>query len=107
MNRRLARTGRAFLWIALASWTVQRQVAGIDDWLRDIAPSNELRHWYHSHLDQWPTFRSKYLKELARPEYEEALRRFYELARRRNGSTLLFASKNETHNNADRAQGIA
>jgi uncharacterized protein YeaO (DUF488 family) len=51
-------------------------------------------------LDHWQTFRSKYLKELAQPEYEDALRQLYELARKKKRLTLLFASKNETHNNA-------
>ena len=45
-------------------------------------------------------FRAKYLKELAQPEAEEALRRLYELAHLKKRLTLLFASKNETRNNA-------
>jgi uncharacterized protein YeaO (DUF488 family) len=74
--------------------------AKFDEWLRDLAPSNELRMWYHAHTDEWAAFRAKYLRELARPESEEALRRLYQLARRRKRLTLVFASKNETHNNA-------
>ena len=74
--------------------------ADIDEWLRDIAPSNDLRHWYHARPTQWPAFRSKYLKELTLPESETALRRLYELAREKKRLTLLFASKNESRNNA-------
>jgi uncharacterized protein YeaO (DUF488 family) len=79
---------------------LSKERAAVDQWLRDLAPSNELRRWYHEHLDHWQTFRSKYLKELAQPEYEDALRQLYELARKKKRLTLLFASKNETHNNA-------
>lgn len=74
--------------------------AAIDEWLRDLAPSNELRQWYHARPDQWEAFRKKYLKELAQPEREASLRHLYELAHKKKRLTLLFASKMETHNNA-------
>ncbi|MGA1984674.1 MAG: DUF488 family protein [Candidatus Sulfotelmatobacter sp.] len=84
--------------------------AAVDEWLRDLAPSDELRRWYHSPADhagperqqdsQWPNFRKKYLRELAQPEAQDALLRLYQLAHKRKRLTLLFASKDETHNNA-------
>jgi uncharacterized protein YeaO (DUF488 family) len=74
--------------------------AGVDEWLRDLAPSDELRRWYHARPDHWADFRKKYLKELWEPTAEDALRRLYHLAHKRKRVTLLFASKNETHNNA-------
>ena len=74
--------------------------AALDVWLRDLAPSDELRHWYHARPGYWTSFRKKYLKELARAEADEALRQLYHLAHRRKRLTLLFASKNETRNNA-------
>ena len=74
--------------------------AAIEEWLRDLAPSNELRRWYHARPDHWSDFRKKYLKELKQPECESALHRLYELAQRKKPLTLLFASKNESHNNA-------
>jgi uncharacterized protein YeaO (DUF488 family) len=77
-----------------------KSAAAVDEWLRDLAPSNELRRWYHAQPDQWTGFRRKYLKELSRPEAEQALRRLYQLAHGRKRLTLLFASKNETRNNA-------
>jgi uncharacterized protein YeaO (DUF488 family) len=77
-----------------------KERAAIDEWLRDLAPSNELRHWYHAKPEQWQVFRKKYLKELSQPDCQEGLGRLYELSRRKKPLTLLFASKNETHNNA-------
>ena len=77
-----------------------KEKAAIDEWFRELAPSNELRHWYHARPDEWQAFRKKYLKELAQPEWEESLRRLYELAHQKKRLTLLFASRNETLNNA-------
>jgi len=77
-----------------------KERAAVDEWLRDLAPSNELRRWYHAQTDHWLMFRTKYLKELALPEREEPLRRLYELAQKKKRLTLLFASKDESRNNA-------
>jgi uncharacterized protein YeaO (DUF488 family) len=74
--------------------------AALDEWLRDLAPSDELRRWYHARPHQWQTFRKRYLKELSHPAAQDALRRLYLLAHKRTPLTLLFASKNETQNNA-------
>lgn len=77
-----------------------KERAAVDEWLRDLAPSDELRRWYHARPEQWQTFRKKYLKELAKPECQDGLRRLYELAHQKKRLTLLYASKNETRNNA-------
>jgi uncharacterized protein YeaO (DUF488 family) len=74
--------------------------AALDTWLRDLAPSDDLRHWFHSHPERWLQFRKRYLKELASPAAAEALNKLYGLASRKKILTLLFASKNEQHNNA-------
>jgi uncharacterized protein YeaO (DUF488 family) len=72
----------------------------LDDWLRNIAPSNELRKWFHAQPDQWQLFRKRYLKELTFPDAEKELQKLYVLAQKRRRLTLLFASKNEKYNNA-------
>jgi uncharacterized protein YeaO (DUF488 family) len=77
-----------------------KERAAVDEWLRDLAPSNELRQWFHARPDHWEAFRKKYLKELTQPEAEDALRELYHLAHKKKRLTLLFASKNETRNNA-------
>ena len=74
--------------------------AAIAEWLRDLAPSNELRRWYHARPDEWQSFRKKYLQELSQPEAQDSLQQLYQLAHKRKRVTLLFASKNESHNNA-------
>jgi uncharacterized protein YeaO (DUF488 family) len=72
----------------------------LDDWLRDLAPSNELRKWFHAQPDLWTMFRKRYLGELSRPEAEAELKKLYRLSHKRKRITLLYASKNEKHNNA-------
>jgi uncharacterized protein YeaO (DUF488 family) len=72
----------------------------LHEWLRDLAPSNELRKWLHAQPGRWLLFRRRYLKELARPEADKDLQKLYTLAHNRKRLTLLFASKNQKHNNA-------
>lgn len=79
---------------------LSKERAAVDEWLRDLAPSDQLRRWYHSHTAEWSAFRAKYLKELAQPEAQNALQRLYELAHKEKRLTLLFASKDEISNNA-------
>lgn len=74
--------------------------AALDEWLRALAPSDELRKWYDARPQEWETFRKRYLKELADPAAEKDLQRLYELSQNKKRLTLLYASKNETHNNA-------
>ena len=74
--------------------------AAVDQWLRNLAPSDDLRKWFHARPDAWLMFRKRYLKELGQPESAEALDELYRLASGRKKLTLLFASRNEDRNNA-------
>jgi uncharacterized protein YeaO (DUF488 family) len=74
--------------------------AAVDKWLRDLAPSDDLRKWFHARPEAWLLFRKRYLKELAQPESAEALDELYRMASRQKRLTLLFASRNEDRNNA-------
>ncbi len=74
--------------------------AAVKLWLRDLAPSNELRQWFHANPDAWRFFRKRYLKELVSPKGSAAVEKLYRLARSGKKLTLLYASRNEDHNNA-------
>ena len=74
--------------------------AAVDEWLRDLAPSDALRQWFHARPEAWLAFRRLYLKELSRPEAAAALEGLYRLAGGRKRLTLLFASTNLRWNNA-------
>ena len=77
-----------------------KEAAAVDLWLRELAPSNELRKWYHENRKTWASFRRKYSRELRRPEAAQALQQLYELMSRNKRVTLLFASTNLERNNA-------
>lgn len=74
-----------------------KEQARIDLWLKDIAPSNELRKWYGHDPDKWAEFRKRYFRELGTvAEAVEVL-----LERVRGGPvTFLFSSKELDINNA-------
>jgi len=76
---------------------VKKADAKIDHWLRDLAPSTELRKWYGHDPQRWPEFRERYFRELkANPE---PVRRLRELAAG-GRVTLVYAARDERHNNA-------
>lgn len=77
-----------------------KEDAKVDEWLRDLAPSNDLRKWFHTHPDQWADFRRKYVQELRGAEAATALTRLRELLPTHNAVTFLFATKNTDRNNA-------
>ncbi len=79
---------------------VRKQSAAVHAWLRELAPSDILRQWFHAHPEGWVLFRKRYLKELASPSAAHPLEELHRLAEGRKKLTLLFASRDETHNNA-------
>ena len=79
---------------------LRKSEVALQEWLRDLAPSNELRQWFHAQPERWLLFRKRYLKELARPEALTDLQKLYTLAHKRKRGTLLYASKDQLHNNA-------
>jgi uncharacterized protein YeaO (DUF488 family) len=79
---------------------LSKQRASVDRWLRDLAPSPELRERFHAHPGLWSDFRRQYLKELARPEAEQDLRTLYSFPHHKKRLTLLFAAKDEGPNHA-------
>ena len=77
---------------------VSRAEARIDRWLKDIAPSTELRKWYGHDVDRWPAFVERYRRELA--DHGELLDQLLDLERQHGTVTLLFAARDEDHNEA-------
>lgn len=75
-----------------------KEKAQINLWLKDIAPSNELRKWYNHDPKKWNSFKEKYRKELEGKE--ELLIQIKKLEKEYNTVTLLFSSKEEKLNNA-------
>ena len=89
--------GRRFLVDRLWPRGVRKEFLALDGWLRDLAPSDELRRWFGHDVDRWPEFRRRYLAELAGAP--DAVRPLLD-AVREDDATLLYAARDPEHNNA-------
>ncbi|OPZ86694.1 MAG: hypothetical protein BWY76_00829 [bacterium ADurb.Bin429] len=71
--------------------------AALDGWMKEIAPSTELRRWFAHDPAKWPAFQVRYRAELAQhPELVHALQE-----KGRHGTvTLLYAARDTEHNEA-------
>ncbi|MCL4528113.1 MAG: DUF488 domain-containing protein [Chloroflexi bacterium] len=69
----------------------------LDEWMKDIAPSNELRKQFGHHEDNWKEFQKQYFKEL--DEHPDLVKQLIQISRA-GKLTLLFAAKDVDHNNA-------
>jgi uncharacterized protein YeaO (DUF488 family) len=81
---------------------ISKSEAQLEKWLRDLAPSDALRKWYHDcdNASHFAEFRKRYLAELSAPAAAAALTQLYDLAGRNQTVTLIYGSKNEEQNNA-------
>lgn len=76
---------------------LSREAAEIDEWINEIAPSDELRKWFGHEPARWQEFRNKYKDELrAKRELITKLK----LESKKGTITLLYAAKDIEHNNA-------
>lgn len=73
--------------------------AGVDEWLREAAPSTPLRQWFGHDPARWAEFRRRHEAELRAEPAAAALTRLRALAAQ-GRVTLLYAAKDEVHNNA-------
>ena len=78
---------------------LKREDARLDEWLREIAPSDELRRWFGHDPARWEEFQARYRRELEDAEHGAALEKLRERSRR-GPLTLLFAAKDAEHCNA-------
>ncbi len=78
---------------------VRKQDLSIHAWLKEIAPSQELRKWFGHDPERWPEFKRRYLSELKRGAAPQVLS---ELTRRaaQGTVTLIFAARDAEHNSA-------
>ena len=77
---------------------LSREVAKVDLWLKGLAPSDGLRHWFNHDPERWLEFRKRYRAELA--ENSEDLETLRRLVAGKTPVTLLFAAKDSERNNA-------
>src|SRR5690349_11332104 len=78
---------------------LSKERARVDLWLKEIAPSNELRKWFGHDPEKFAEFRRRYEAELASESGQEALAKLRDMARR-EPITLVFSARDTEHNNA-------
>ncbi|MCC7266470.1 MAG: DUF488 family protein [Caulobacteraceae bacterium] len=78
---------------------VSKANAGVDLWLKAVAPSDDLRRQVHGGAISWPDFAAAYRRELAEAPARDAAAELLELGRK-GRVTLLYAAKDEAQNNA-------
>ena len=101
--RRIYETGKVTGYRVLVDrlWPrgVSKDEAGLDEWMKDVAPSAALRRWYGHDPDKFEDFARRYRAELTRPPAVDTVRHLHDLARRR-GVTLLTATRDVPHSGA-------
>ncbi|HEY6631983.1 MAG TPA: DUF488 domain-containing protein [Rhizobiaceae bacterium] len=89
--------GRRILIDRLWPRGLSKEKAGVDLWLKEIAPSGELRKWFGHDPAKWDQFRRRYRSELdANGEALQALKE----AIGKGPATLLYGARDEEHNDA-------
>lgn len=77
---------------------VSKDKAALDEWCKDVAPSDDLRKWFGHDPDKWSEFRKRFRAEL--DANEDGWKPLLDMARKNKKLTLLFGARDEAHNNA-------
>lgn len=88
--------GRRILIDRLWPRGLTKEKARVDLWLKDIAPSTELRQWFNHDVSKWPAFVKRYQKELRKNPVVETFINEIEKGK----VTLIYGAKDENHNDA-------
>lgn len=78
---------------------IKKEELGHDAWLKDLAPSPELRKWFCHKAEHWDRFRDGYQTELRTPEQRARMKDLIHAAGKKK-ITLLYAAKDDKHNHA-------
>jgi uncharacterized protein YeaO (DUF488 family) len=91
------RKGKVFLVDRMWPRGMRKEELKIEGWLKEVAPSTELRRWFHSQPEQWSEFKQRYYRELDRKTegWKPIL-----TAARSGDVTLVYSTKDTEHNNA-------
>lgn len=77
-----------------------KELAQVDLWLKDVAPSKELRQFFNHEKEKFPEFKKKYQEELKQGLQKEALNTLKEIINTHDVVTIVYGAKNETYNQA-------
>ena len=74
-----------------------KEKAAVDLWLKNIAPTTELRKWFNHDPEKWKEFQKKYFKELKENKEDVSVLKDH---LKKETVTLLYGAKDEVHNEA-------
>ncbi len=76
---------------------MKRENARVDQWMKEVAPSTELRTWFGHDPAKWDEFKKRYRKEL---QENNAMDTLISFVKEKDHITLLYGAKDEKHNQA-------
>lgn len=80
---------------------IRRDEMHIDEWLKEISPSHELRKWFGHEPEKWEEFMHRYLSELKSEAASQShLKRLWQLQKKQT-VTLLYSARDEVYNQAE------
>lgn len=79
---------------------MSKAAAALDGWLKEVAPSNELRKWFNHEPEKYPQFKQLYQEELQFDPQKAAFDKLVDLVHQESVVTLLYGAKNEELNQA-------
>ena len=88
--------GKRILVDALWPRGVKKGTANIDLWMKEVAPSDQLRKWFAHDPNKWVEFKARYKKEL---DANEHIKKLLDLVKNED-VTLVYAARDTEHNNA-------
>lgn len=74
-----------------------KKKAAVDHWMKDVAPSADLRKWFGHDVERWSEFERRYRSELR--QHKDLLDEIHKLTKR-DTVTLLFGARDQEHNDA-------
>ena len=77
---------------------IKKELAHVELWMKDVAPSDALRKWFGHEPEKWNEFRKRYRAELEKKK--DLVAQLKKLEKEHGTLTLVFGAKDEAHNQA-------
>lgn len=79
---------------------ISKEKAKLDEWFKEVAPSNDLRKWFNHEDEKFDSFSKKYHQELQNGDQKAAYDALKDMQKKHKTITLLYGAKNEKYNQA-------
>ena len=80
---------------------LSKEDAKLDDWMKEVGPSSELRKWFNHDPDKFVEFKEKYKEELKSGTQQEELKKLKDITKKHHKKvTLVYAAKDKENNQA-------